>query len=157
MDNNEIIDYVMQTPSNSNPNVMRGILEKNSGSSEWREATDEDYEEHNIEFNATWKSKMVGYINEKSKLMYFRNNAAVNFPRQGGTITTFTYITNLGDIKPIVEKASVNAYNTQDVMYYPYAVATFLAGSGANVSITSSLLNTDSARNGLFISLLAAF
>lgn len=31
MDNNEIIDYVIQTPSNSNPNVMRGILEKSSG------------------------------------------------------------------------------------------------------------------------------
>ncbi len=31
MDNNEIIDYVMHTPSNSNPNVMRDILEKSSG------------------------------------------------------------------------------------------------------------------------------
>ena len=33
MDNNEIIDYVMHTPSNSNPNVMRGILNNSSNSS----------------------------------------------------------------------------------------------------------------------------
>lgn len=28
----EIIDYVMHTPNNSNPNVMRGILGKSGGS-----------------------------------------------------------------------------------------------------------------------------
>lgn len=129
------------------------ILENGS---EWREATDEDYARYGVEFNTDWKTVMAGYINEKSKLMYFRNATPINLSKSADPVTVFVYITNLGNIKPIIEKASVSAYNAQDSVTYTYAVATFNNSVKANASINSNLLNTDSTKNYLLISLLAA-
>ena len=69
MDNNEIIDYVMHTPNNSNPNVMRGILEKSSGgNSGWKEVNFSDID---FTFNprTDWILNKRVWLNTSSRMI----------------------------------------------------------------------------------------
>lgn len=69
MTKQEIIDYVMNSPANTNPNILSSLLDDNSDSGEWSTAqvtfTNKGESDYNVYISHMSENPLFGFVSER--------------------------------------------------------------------------------------------